>query len=142
MMKHIFNAICAKGLPARDLKNANKVNLLALLWVASLALSSYLLKQEPLSASWLVATLFVVHSTIGILMILAYKRFLTQLDEMERKIQLDALALAVGVTIVGFSSYSVLDLADMVPDLKASYVIVSIAVTYMVGIISGRVRYG
>ncbi|WP_394229751.1 hypothetical protein [Shewanella colwelliana] len=142
MMKNIFDAICAKGLPARDIKNANKVNLLALMWAGSLVLTTYLLKLTPVPATWLIATLFILHSIIGILMTLAFKRFLTQLDEMERKIQLDALALAVGVTIVGFSSYSVLDIANILPDLKASYLIVTLAITYMVGIISGRVRYG
>ena len=37
------------------------------------------------------------------------------LDEMERKIQLDALALSVGVTVVAFGGYSILEKAAMVP---------------------------
>ena len=74
-------------------------------------------------------------------MILAYKRFLKELDEMERKIQLDALALSVGVTVVVFGGYTILEKAEMVPDLEASSLIMLTALTYMVGIIVGRIRY-
>ena len=74
-------------------------------------------------------------------MILAYKRFLKELDEMERKIQLDALALSIGVTLVAFGGVSILEKAGMVPELEASHLIVLIALTYMAGIIVGRIRY-
>ena len=78
---------------------------------------------------------------MGIGLIFAYRRFLKDLDEMERQIQLDALALSVGVTLAGFSSYSILDKAVVVPALDPAYLIVLMSFTYMAGLIIGRIRY-
>jgi len=140
-MKSILNAICAKGLPKRDLKNAHRVNLFALLWALTLMISAYLGETGVLDNPALLVIAFAVHSMIGIAMLFTYKSFLTQLDEMERKVQLDALALAVGVAIISFSSYSILANTGTVPPLKSAYLIALIALTYMVGIIKGRLAY-
>ena len=137
----IIEAICAKGLPKRDLKNANRVNLIALLWALTLMLSTYLSEIGMLESSLLLGIAVAVHSFVGISMLLSYKHFLTQLDEMERKVQLDALALAVGVAIISFSSYSILANTATVPPLNSAYLIALIALTYMVGIIKGRLAY-
>lgn len=139
-MRNILNAICSKGLPARDINNANRVNLLAVLWVLSLMASS-LLSQYLSLPTLAVSILFIIHTGIGIAMVFAYKRFLTELDEMERKIQLDALALSVGITIISFSSYSILDKNGILPELNLAYLIALMALTYIVGIIAGRIRY-
>ncbi len=136
----ILDAICAKGLPKRDLKNANRVNLLALLWAATLMLSTYLTKGEQLN-SVILAIVFSLHTLIGIAMLVSYRHFLIQLDEMERKVQLEALALSVGVTIISFSSYSIIENGAIVPPLNAAYLIALMALTYMVGIIKGRINY-
>ena len=136
----ILDAICAKGLPKRDLKNANRVNLLALLWAGTLKLSTYLTKGEQPNSIFILGT-FSLHTLIGIAMLVSYRHFLIQLDEMERKVQLDALALSVGVTIISFSSYSILENGAIVPPLNAAYLIALMALTYMVGIIKGRINY-
>ena len=140
-MSKLIDAIICKNLPARDLKNANLVNLWAIAWAASLAIISFISKYEWYSATLPITMAFVFNSGIGVGMILAYKRFLKELDEMERKIQLDALATSVGVTLMVFGAYSILDKAGMAPELQASSLIVLIALTYMAGIIVGRIRY-
>ena len=140
-MSKIIDAIICKSLPARDIRNANLVNLWALAWAVTLVLTSYLSDYEWYSSTTPTMIGFVIHTGIGLGMLLAYKRFLRELDEMERKIQLDALAMSVGVTVVGFSAYSILERGGFLPDLKPSYLIVLIALTYMIGIIIGRVRY-
>jgi cyanate permease len=140
-MSKLIDAIICKNLPARDLKNANRVNLWAIAWAASLAIISFISKYDWYSANLPITMAFVFSSGIGVGMILAYKRFLKELDEMERKIQLDALASSVGVTLVAFGGYSILAKAGSAPDLKASSLIVLMALTYMAGIIIGRIRY-
>jgi hypothetical protein len=140
-MSKLIDAIACKGLPARDIRNANFVNLWALAWAVTLGLTSYL-SDYPWYASTIPTLIgFVVHTGIGLGMFFAYRRFLRELDEMERKIQLDALAGSVGVTIVSFSAYSILEKAGYLPDLKPSYLIALIGFTYMAGIIFGRVKY-
>ena len=140
-MSKLIDAIMCKNLPARDIKNANIVNLWAVAWAGSLAIISFISEYEWYSATLPVAVAFVINSGIGVAMILAYKRFLKELDEMERKIQLDALALSVGVTVVAFGGYSILNKAGMAPEMTASSLVVLIALTYMAGIIVGRIRY-
>jgi hypothetical protein len=140
-MSKLIDAIACKGLPARDIRNANLVNLWALAWVVTLALTTFLSSYQWYSSTTPTMIGFVVHSGIGLGMFLAYKRFLRELDELERKIQLDALAGSVGVTVVGFSAYSILEKAGFLPDLKPSYLIMLIALTYIAGVIIGRVRH-
>ncbi len=140
-MKTILDAIACRGLPARDIKNANIVNLWALAWAVSLGLISFLSKYQWYSPGFPTILAFTVQTSIGIGMLLAYIRLLKNLDEMERKIQLDALAMSVGVTVVVFASYSIFEKSGIVPDLKSSYLIALIAFTYMAGIVFGRIRY-
>ncbi|HCH24542.1 MAG TPA: hypothetical protein DE179_09645 [Oceanospirillaceae bacterium] len=139
-MGRIIDAILVKGLPKKDIKNANRVDLWAVVWALSMIFSSVLIESGWLTNPYLVvaASLFVLG--VGIRVALAYKYLLLTLDEMERKIQYDALALAVGVSIVGFSGYAVLEHAELVPTLQSFVVVSGLAVTYAIGLIIGRIR--
>ncbi len=140
-MNRLINAITLKGLPARDIKNANLANLWIFAWAGTLAIISFLSKYDWY-ASVLPTTIgIVVHVGIGVGMMLAYKRLLKHLDEMERKIQLESMALSVGMTLVGFSTYSILDKAGFVPELKPAFLIMLMGFTYIGGLIIGRIRY-
>lgn len=140
-MTKLKDAVLCTNQPARDIKNANTLNLWALAWAANLAIITFISGYEWYSAPLPITLAFVLSVGIGLGMILAYKRYLKVLDEMERKIQLDALALSVGVTLVVFGGYSILDKAGVAPELEAPHLIVLIALTYVVGIIAGRIRY-
>jgi hypothetical protein len=140
-MKKILNAVFNQGLPERDIKNANQIMLWAFAWAATLVIISICSKYAWFSSALPITIAFVLHTGIGIGMILAYKRFLRELDEMERKIQLDALALSAGATVVAFSSYSILEKAGILPDLNPAYLIAFLALTYSAGLIIGRIRY-
>ena len=69
------------------------------------------------------------------------KRFVSKADELERKIQLEALALSVGVTIIFFSSYAILQKALEIADLSPAYLIVVMSLGYVMGLIVGRLRF-
>lgn len=140
-MSKVFDAIACKGLPARDIRNANLVNLWIFAWAVTLAVISFLSQYEWYSSLLPIIIGFVVNTGIGIGLIFSYRRFLKDLDEMERKIQLESLALSVGVTLAGFSSYSILDKADILPTLDPAYLIIIMSFTYMAGLIIGRIRY-
>ena len=128
-------------MPARDLKNANRVNLWGLAWAFSLLVVTYAAKQDWLDSILLISLAFLAHTAIGITMVLTFRHMLKELDEMEKKIQLDALALSVGITIICFSSYSLLAKAEVVPSLNSAYLVMLMALTYIAGIMIGRVRY-
>ena len=74
-------------------------------------------------------------------MVVAFMRFLQGLDELQRKIQLDALALSVGIGLVGSFSYSLMVTAKFIIDAEISDIILLTTLTYVVGVIAGQVRY-
>ena len=131
----------AKGLVARDIKNAIIANLWIFAWAASLGVVSYLSDLGWYSSPSVIIVGLVIHIGIGVGMVLAYKRFLTEADELERKIQLDALAISVGAILVTFSSYSILEKSTEIPPLSPAYLIMVMAAAYCVGLIIGRRRF-
>lgn len=75
-------------------------------------------------------------------MILANKRYLNGLDEMQRKISLEAMAIALGVGVVGGLSYSMLDTANVVSyHAEISHLVILIGISYFIGIVVGNIRY-
>ena len=136
-----FEEECArKGLVARDIKNAIIVNFWLLAWAVTLGAVSYFSEYDWYSATWVKITGFSIHTIIGLGVIFAFKRFVNKADELERKIQLEALALSVGVTIVFFSSYTILQKSFGMIDLTPGYLITVMSFGYAVGLIIGRIR--
>ena len=75
-------------------------------------------------------------------MIVANKNHLKGLDEMQQKIQLDAMAISLGVGIVCGISYSLLDQTNLISyDAEISHLIILMGLTYSAGTIIGRNRY-
>ncbi|XPF95422.1 hypothetical protein ACM9HF_05245 [Colwellia sp. RE-S-Sl-9] len=139
-MKDMINCIMGKGLPKRDLKNSMRANVWAILWTLSLGMFTYLTTVEWFNTATAIMC-FIVNLAVGIKLVLSYKYFLIYLDEMERKIQLDALALSVGVTIVSFASLSILARGGIIGEAKTFHLIMILSLSYMIGIVVGRVKY-
>ncbi len=139
-MNRFLDAILVRGLPEKDKRNANRVNLWAFGWMLSLLALSLLGIGEKRGLSLVALALLALHVLCGLCLILSYRRFLRLLDEMERKIQLEALALSVGVTIVAFSTASVLGQYNVIPPINAAALVALMALTYMGGLIVGRLR--
>jgi len=79
---------------------------------------------------------------IGFGMILANKRHLQGLDEMHRKIFLDAGALSLGVGLVCGLSYDVLeDIRLITFEPEIAHLVILMCLTFLVGMISGHRKY-
>lgn len=79
---------------------------------------------------------------IGIGMIIANKQHLRGLDELQQKIQLEAMALALGVGIVGGLSYSLLDITNVIAvDAEIAFLVMLMSITYIIALAIGKVRY-
>lgn len=83
----------------------------------------------------------VINAFIGLGMIASFVRFLKGMDELQRKIQLDSLAVSMGVGLVGSFTYSLLVTAKFITDSEISDIILLTVVTYMVAVIVGQIRY-
>ncbi len=84
----------------------------------------------------------LVNLGIGFGMIVANKRHLKGLDEMHQKIQLEAMALSLGVGLVVGLGYSNLDVTNVIAfDAEISHLVILMGLTYMAGVFAGLKRY-
>lgn len=78
----------------------------------------------------------------GIGMIVSNIRYLDVLDEMMKKIQLEAMGLSLGVAIVAGLSYSLLDITNIIPfDAEISFLVMLIGVVYLASLAINLRRY-
>jgi hypothetical protein len=134
------------------MKNENRNNqinkvtknlaLWTLLWVVSLALATFgplfIWKENTLLSMLAIA----INTGFGVGMIWANIQHLSVLDELQKKIHMDAMGIALGAGIVGGLSYSTLDIANVIPgDAEIGMLVMLISVTYMIALLVGKKRY-
>lgn len=111
-------------------------------WAATLALARYgpaHLWDFQLAASWAAVGLNLV---VGIGWIVAYAHYLRAIDELQRRINLDALAVTLGVGVVGGFGYVVADAAGLIASaIDVALFPVLLGVAYIVSVIVGHLRY-
>lgn len=111
-------------------------------WVVTMAIAVFgpLLIWQSNRLLTLIA--IIVNLVIGVGMIFANKNHLQGLDEMHRKIHLEAMALALGVGLVFGLGYSTMDVTNLIAvDAEISHLVILIGLTYGVGITLGRRKY-
>ncbi len=89
-------------------------------------------------------TALAVFSTLitGGGMIWANKRHLEAQDELQQKIQLEAMALCLGVGLVVGLTYSLLDITNLISfNAEISYLVILMSLTYLAGVALGQARY-
>ena len=124
------------------IKAITRLALWTLAWTATLALAKFgpsLLWDSQPVASWAaVAT----NLAVGIGWIVAHARYLRGIDELQRKIMQDALAVTLGVGWVGGFAYVVADAADLIArDIGNGVLPALMGVVYMISIVVGNIRY-
>jgi len=124
---------------------SSKVSQLAIwtfAWVASMALASFgpkFLWNDNMILSIMAISLNVI---LGLAMILANKKHFEHLDELQRKIQLEAMGVTLGLAIVLGLAYSLLDQANIISyDADISHLVILIGITYLVATFIGTRRY-
>lgn len=110
-------------------------------WAASLALARFGpgVWGESEAASW--AAVFL-NLAVGVAWIVAFTRFIRALDDLQRKIVQDALAVTLGVGwVVGFGSV-VADTAGLVPaGVELAVLPALMGVVFVVAFVVGKIRY-
>ena len=113
-----------------------------LAWVASLALAKFgpaLLWNDQPVASWIAVA---VNIAVGVGWIVAHARYLRAVDDLQRKILMDALAIALGAGLVGGFAYSAANTAGLI-SFESDLAVVSVlmAAVYIVATAAGSLRY-
>jgi hypothetical protein len=84
----------------------------------------------------------LIHIGIGFGMIRMFRQYLLGLDELQRKIELDAMALTLGVGMVVGVSYELLEDIKLITfEPEISHLIILMGLTFGIGIIVGNRRY-
>ncbi len=126
----------------RAIANVVPIALWTLIWAATLAAARFgpdlLWGSEPV-ATWIAVA---VNVAAGVAWIVAHARWLQRVDDLQRKIVVDGMAVALGVGIVGGFAYSVADRAGLVSlDVSAGLLATLMALVYAVASVVGTLRY-
>jgi hypothetical protein len=114
-----------------------------LAWLATLALAQFgpelLWGQQLPALSWAAIALNIV---AGIVWIVSFAFFLRTIDELERKILLDAFTVTLGAGFVGAMAYAAASSAGLVPEaFSIALFAVFLAVVYLIAFVVGKIRY-
>ena len=111
-------------------------------WVATVALSTF--GPALLWGDARVPTIaaIAVQFAVGIGMILANRRHLLGLDELQQRIHLNAMGVTLGVGLVVGIAYSTLDATNIIAaDAEISALVLVMGMTYLVAALIGTRRY-
>ena len=130
---------CADTTP-RDRSNQLRIIWMSLAWAVCLVGVSLLIRRDLLPAgpiAWLVAAL---PSVAGLFVLIAYGRFLRQADELQRIIQLQALAVGFGGTFLALAGYGLFERLGA-PAAELEHVTVVMTLLYAIANFLGWRRY-
>jgi hypothetical protein len=79
---------------------------------------------------------------VGVGLIVANKKYLDELDELQRKVQLNSLGITVGVAMIAGIPYSVMDSYHVIPfHADVSHLVMLMGLTFAVSNLYGTWRY-
>lgn len=116
----------------RQTTNRNRLALWALAYVLTMALASFgpVVLWDGAVAGSLLAIL--LNTCVGVGMIWANIHHLLGLDEMQQRLQLEAMGIALGVGLVAGLSYENLDISNVIAvDAQISWLVMLIGFTYL-----------
>lgn len=126
--------------PRRDRRNHRLVTLWSAIWAISFVAATLAIKKEWLVSGAAVAA-GVVTALFGIATLLAYRRFLRETDELRRKIEVEALALAFGIGVVSGLTYWLLLEGGLVPGKGFGFVFAAMLLVHSVSVAIAVRRY-
>lgn len=127
---------------ANSTKNTVRLGLWTFAWVGTMAIAAF----GPRFV-WDFATLptilgVLVNLGVGIGMIMANKRYLQGLDEMQQKIFLDAGAITLGVGLVFGLSYELLEDIRLIPfQPEIPHLVMLMSLTFLIAMIAGHRKF-
>ena len=126
----------------RAFRNLAPLALWTLAWVLTIALANFgpalLWHREPV-LSWIAVAISLA---VGAGWIVVHARYLGGVDELQRKIMLDAVAVALGVGLVAGFAYASASAAGLFAvESDIAFITVLMAVVYIVAVGVGQVRY-
>lgn len=121
----------------RDRRNQRRIIAWSLIWTVSWTAGALAIDNGWLAAGAAGVAAAVLSALFGLAMLVAYRRFLREADELRRKIEVEALAVAFGVGLVVGMTYWLLGEGGIVAEAEILPVLVLMILTHSVGILVG-----
>jgi len=111
-------------------------------WVATLAVATFGPKFIWDNHQLLTVLAISVNLTNGIMMIMANRNYFYNMDELQRRIHLESLAITLGLAVIVGLSFSLLDQTDIINfDAEIGFLVGFIGITYIISLLINRSRY-
>ncbi len=133
--------------PENGYQSRTRTNVIRLFrWNGAWGAASALMAFGPqfLWNKTLVFTLLAVglDVAVGVGMILANKKYLMELDELQRQVQLNSMGITLGVALVAGVPFSVMDAYHVIPfHANIAYLLILMSLTFAVSNLYGTRRY-
>ena len=122
-------------------KNTKNLAIWTVAWVGTFAILT-IGSNELWDSLTLTKIGLVINFAVGIGMIIANKNLFNYYDELQRKIHLEAMALTLGLTVVVGISYEFsFDSGIINSEPETEYLIMFIAISYIVSVLLNFRRY-
>ena len=125
--------------------NNTKISQLALwtlAWLVSTALlrfgAEFIWDYQPTYSIYAL----ILHLTMGVAMIVANVKHLTNLDELQRKITMDAMGITLGVGLIAGIAYEQLEDIKLISyEPEINHLIMLMVITYIIATLIGNRKY-
>jgi len=79
---------------------------------------------------------------VGVGMILANIKYIAELDELQRKVQLDSMGITLGVALIAGTPLSVMDAYHVIPfHVDIAYLLILMSLTFAISNLYGTRRF-
>ena len=127
---------------AQTKKNTKRLFIWSVVWVLATAGAAFGPKNLWNFNTLLTIIAVLIHIGIGLGMIRVFKQFLLGLDELQRKIHLDAMAISLGIGLVFGCSYEMLEDIKLIPfQPEIPHLMIVMYLTYAIGAVIGVRKY-
>ena len=125
----------------RNVKNNIRYLGWTIAWVGTMILADKAVLYEWHSSEWISIMAIIFNTAIGLGMIIMFLQLLKGMDELQRNIQLNSLALSTGVGIVGSFTFSLMATSKIIIDVEYSDILLLMVLTYMASLFISQIRY-
>ena len=128
--------------PTQVKKSTNYVFGWGIFWVFATAGVAFGPKNLWNFNTWITIIAVVIHVGIGLVLIRALKQNLLAMDELHRKIHLDAMAWSLGIGLVLGCTYEMLeDIKIITFQPEIPHLILTMSLAYVAGVVQGIRKY-
>lgn len=125
----------------RSIRDNLKFVLWVFLWTATSVISQKAKSYGWWEAEWITLLSIAVNAALGLLLVHYYRQMLNRMDDLQRKIHLEAISISFGLGLVLSISYTILVTWGYIINEQVSDIFTLMCISYAAAIVLNTVRY-